>query len=353
MAKATAHCRRGFPLIHYPQTDVILARNQTISPMVPIILGLDYTLSVTPSLPEGLAMDLETGEVSGTPLQSVSDYQVVVEIRNSRGFSSVNLTFTILVPITSFAYARSEILLMKGEEAALVPTVDGERVVYSIVSGSLPEGLVLSAQNGIISGVLTTTGHATVTIEAANPVSSKSTVLSISVFVALSELSYPSRFFRLMKGSPFSTTPTLRGENPVFSIAQGSLPQGLHLNATSGEIEGVPTASYEWTRAMVSAQNEVSSVEVVLSFTVLPLSVGTLVLIGVGVVAVVVCCYCCCCCCWKKKELPVRSLGSVRVGTSSRSAPSYYSSRYVSASRSAPKQSAFQITPPSVFPSLS
>ena len=112
---------------------------------------------------------------------------------------------------------------------------------WSLLSGSLPDGLTLNQTTGVISGTPTTTGTFTFVLlfsDFAEPVAHTSTrqfVIRIG-----DELQLFPTLMDAVFGVPFSGgVPTQGGIGPLaWTITSGSLPTGILLNAANGSITG-------------------------------------------------------------------------------------------------------------------
>jgi LPXTG-motif cell wall-anchored protein len=146
--------------------------------------AVSYTVT-SGFLPNGLSLDDETGEVSGTPdcallARGVArgassgadpcDYDFTITASN--GFGSVSHQFqgTLLPAGIAPTWTDSSLgdfevgtTVTDGVAAAGDPTI-----VYSVTTGTLPAGLSLSSTSGAISGVPTTAGPYEFTITASN-----------------------------------------------------------------------------------------------------------------------------------------------------------------------------------------
>lgn len=117
---------------------------------------------------------------------------------------------------------------------------------FTVASGSLPPGVSLSPDSGIISGTPTTTGSFDATIRVADSDTQPQVVshpLSITVgssTVTLITTSLPSATV----GTPYSTTLAASGgvQPYTWTLVSGTLPAGLSLSP-SGVISGTPTAA--------------------------------------------------------------------------------------------------------------
>lgn len=119
-------------------------------------------------------------------------------------------------------------------------------LIFSVSSGNLPPGLNLNT-NGFITGRTTSDGGTynftlTVTDQGSPPLSaSKSFTLVVTPAPTLSVAS--TSLVNAAQGSPYSAALAANGGVPplTWSITSGSLPPGLVLTATTGQISGTPT----------------------------------------------------------------------------------------------------------------
>jgi len=125
----------------------------------------------------------------------------------------------------------------------LVASDDGADVDYSIISGTLPSGLSLDGETGVISGTPTAATSATITVRAIDNGGNTAdrtftlpnavpewTTAAGAITAPIRNLAYS---FTLVSTDDSGTTPTM-------TIISGALPSGLSL-ATNGVISGTPT----------------------------------------------------------------------------------------------------------------
>jgi large repetitive protein len=135
---------------------------------------------------------------------------------------------------------------------------------WGISSGTLPPGITLTT-DGILSGTPTTLGMFTFTakvVDSQSPIqATNSLTTSITINPVLSFVSSPLPT-GLVGGSYSATVAATNGLPPYnYTLAFGSLPGGLTLDAVGGTITGTPTTAgvFNFTLEAQDSDNEVSS----------------------------------------------------------------------------------------------
>ena len=216
--------------------------------------------SVSPSLPAGLSLDTSTGEISGTPTAITSSASYTITASNTGGSDTATVTIVVNdVAPSSVTYSPNSFTLTKGTAmTAVTPSTSGGPVTSWSVSPSLPAGLSLDTSTGEISGTPTAvTSSATYTVTASNTGGSDTATVTIEVNdVAPSSISYSPNSFTLTKGTAMTAvTPSASG-GPVTSWSVSpSLPAGLSLDTSTGEISGTPTAITSSASYTITASN--------------------------------------------------------------------------------------------------
>lgn len=139
---------------------------------------------------------------------------------------------------------------------------------YEVATGSLPPGLALDKTTGKLTGTPTTAGTYTFTVRATNTAGTDETA-SITITIAAAPV--PGNLPVFVDKTPPTTGATgskyagytfvATGEPaPTYKVASGSLPPGLTLDETTGELTGTPTKAGTYTFT-VRATNSAGSVE--------------------------------------------------------------------------------------------
>ncbi|MEO7859069.1 MAG: putative Ig domain-containing protein, partial [Nitrospirales bacterium] len=206
----------------------------------------------SPVLPTGLTLNPSTGLISGIPT----------------GTSSLNLTFTVTdqTPPTPQTATKTLRLNIGGAPPKLVITSNSPlptgtvtqpynvaltssggigAKTWDISSGSLPPGLNLSPA-GVISGAPHATGTSSPTFrvrDSANPQDTATKQLSLTVTLPTPpKITTTSLLAGTFKGAYNQTVSVTGGIGAlVWGVTSGALPPGLTLNASNGNIAGIPT----------------------------------------------------------------------------------------------------------------
>ena len=206
----------------------------------------------SPVLPTGVTLNPSTGLISGIPT----------------GTSSLNLTFTVTdqTPPTPQTANKTLRLTIGGAPPKLIITTNSPlpagtvtqpynvaltfsggigAKTWDISSGSLPAGLTLSPA-GVINGAPQATGTSSPTFrvrDSANPQDTATKQLSLTVTLPTPpKITTTSLLAGTFKGAYNQTVSITGGIGTlVWGVTSGALPPGLTLNASNGNISGIPT----------------------------------------------------------------------------------------------------------------
>ena len=255
----------------------------------PVMDGVTY--SVVGSLPAGLSLNSTTGDITGT-ITAETGLTATIKATNNDNPADVatnTIVFTIAdnpheILSTGVAGSASQIegdvlsagalnvaSLFKSFNAAIDPVMDG--VTYSVV-GSLPAGLSLNSTTGDITGTITAETGLTATIKATNNdnpadvatntivftiADNPHEILSTGVAGSASQIegdvlsAGALNVASLFKSFNAAIDPVMDGV--TYSVV-GSLPAGLSLNSTTGDITGTITAETGLTATIKATNND-------------------------------------------------------------------------------------------------
>lgn len=234
------------------------------------------TFSYTGTLPPGVIQDPNTGALSGTVIEEGSFGPVTITATDGlRNASSSAQTFVISYPDLTVAGSPATTGTIGSIYNAQFTATGGTNTgfIYSMV-GALPSGLTLDPATGIITGSPTTAGSFTgLAVKATDSAlhSGTSDPFTITVASALSVAGTPASTTTI--GSAYLAQFTATGGVAPYSWSMvGTLPAGLSLNASSGQISGTSSSTGTFTGLAVkvtdSAANSATSAP--FSITVTP-----------------------------------------------------------------------------------
>jgi hypothetical protein len=135
------------------------------------------------ALPPGLVLNRTTGEITGTPT-SAGTYSFAVNI-TSDYYSQVTSQYAIAVDSVPVVVDNFLGGGRVGDKYTDGVTANGTpSPTYSVTKGTLPDGLVLNAATGAITGTPTSSGDSSFTISAANSAGSVTIPLTMSIAAA-------------------------------------------------------------------------------------------------------------------------------------------------------------------------
>lgn len=229
--------------------------------------------SVNPSLPAGLGLSSSTGLISGTPTQVSPAKSYVVTASNVSG--TVNATLSITVNAAAPAgltYSTNPAVYSVGAAiAANTPSSTGGGVTSYDVIPTLPWGLSLNSNSGVISGTPTVaTRQTNYTVTAYNTGGHTSATVSITVANSgPTNLTYSSNPAIYTANQPIEgNLPSNTGGVATSYSVSPALPAGLALNQNSGAITGTPSAVAAASDYTVTASNAFGIATATLTITV-------------------------------------------------------------------------------------
>jgi RHS repeat-associated protein len=254
-----------------PPLTIIVAAAATLdfvadTPHVPATVGAPYTYTFAAigwppptysdfsSLPPGLSIDPVTGVVSGRPTTAGS-YDVFISAYNGiTSASARRITFTVQAPkAPAFTADTPPVTWTLGSWYFYRFSASGAPLpTYALASGTLPGGLTLDPDSGILSGTPGTAGTFSFTVRASNGVSpdavSSAVTITIASGVTAPAFTADSPPTTAAQETPYSYTFAATGTPaPSFIDTYGALPDGLTLDPATGQLSGTPTTAGTFT----------------------------------------------------------------------------------------------------------
>lgn len=198
----------------------------------------------TGSLPAGLTLNASTGAITGTPTAiGKSDFTVRFVDANENS-STRALSITVGDAATAPVIATSALPngVVGVPYATQMHTADGRTGTWSITAGTLPPGLTLTAATGVISGTPSAAAISDFTVRFQDAAGASTTKAFSILIEATGPEIVTTTLPAAVKGEAYSVAlKTKDSRAGLWNVAQGTLPAGLALNASTGVLSGTPT----------------------------------------------------------------------------------------------------------------
>jgi CSLREA domain-containing protein len=214
---------------------------------------------VLPVLPGGLTMSTTTGAITGTPAAASAATTYTVTVTDANG-ETATATFSLTVSgaVTATTAVPTTILTENHAATAFTPVTGAggtAPLAYSVLP-VLPAGLTMSTTTGQITGTPTVTSAATtytVTVSDANN-STATATFSLTVNGALTATTAVPTTTLLAEqlATPFTPVTGAGGTTPLTYSVAPTLPAGLTMSTTTGQITGTPTVTSNATTYTVT-----------------------------------------------------------------------------------------------------
>lgn len=215
------------------------------TPITPNVPSYDANISVfqvSPQLPSGLALNVLTGQITGTPDQLSGPTSYTVMGSNSGGATQAELVLSVKnvlpprlqYPTRGTLHARLGVPIIPE-----VPILTGSDILRRFsVSPPLPNALTIHDTRGVISGTATALSPPTnYSITVTNPGGFSTAFLVINVVDVAPSFSFAANPVLFYQNVPMSQSPVLVGGPLQAAIVTPELPPGLSCLA-NGSITG-------------------------------------------------------------------------------------------------------------------
>jgi lysophospholipase L1-like esterase len=246
-----------------------------------------YAWSVSKgSLPAGLALDENTGVISGEPTMAGSETftVTVTDVANPAASASQAVTILTSTPAKLSVATESVPQLTVGQhyETTLASSGGTQPVTWKLESGNLPTGVSLDPQTGTVSGTPSASGETKATFSATDSGQPTSQIAARTLAfntapesqpLVVTSTTLPSGTAGAYYGANLTST---GGTAPItWSITKGSLPEGVTLDSSSGEISGVPSSAGKYPVTVSATDRTAPTAEVAGTEVTITVATGT------------------------------------------------------------------------------
>jgi hypothetical protein len=216
----------------------------------------DYSYAISPSLPSGLTLDTASGLISGTATLSGAATNYTVTVTDAEGATS-SQTFTLIINEALLVLVQTgDVLLGQSTYSTITPVIaSGGTGSYTYsISPSLPGGLSFNTSSGQISGTpsqLTDSTYMVTVTDSSGATSSQTFNLIVGQDLSTNLASSAITFVVGTYSTSKPITADLGVAPYTFTISP-SLPDGLSLSSTTGEISGVATIASQATNYTIT-----------------------------------------------------------------------------------------------------
>lgn len=195
-------------------------------------------------LPSGLTLNSATGEISGTPDTIETQIFTIQVIDDVGAMATREFTITINAQVEITTLNLPDWTVDQSYSQFVETSGGTSPLAFTLATGSLlPDGLILDNETGQISGIPTAVGLFTFTVEvvdAAGSFDSQDYTVEINDPLVITTETLPDWTQDHPGYSQFIET--TGGTLPLdFSLTEGTIPPGLSIDPTTGEISGTPT----------------------------------------------------------------------------------------------------------------
>ena len=220
---------------------------------------------------------------SGTPTTTgVTSFGITLSDDYGAKLSTVSLTIDAVLTLS---YAKESVTVAAGEAVTDTATALGGTGAYTYTATGLPDGVVIDATTGALTGTPTVDGSFSIVSTVTSGSQTATATVVVNVVTPIT-LSYPP--INTVQGLATSISPVVSGGSgtrtyTIAASSTSSIPTGLTIDSTTGVISGKPLVSVNETFSITVTDALGSATADVTTLIVTPISIlGTLSPVSVG-----------------------------------------------------------------------
>jgi len=215
------------------ESPIELTHKEEIETIKPFLKKEYSSFSISPKLPKGLSFDEKTGEITGTPAESITDTEFKVSA------DSDVFAFTVAVVEPAPSNLIYKVPTMESEtEVYIKPSYKGD-VDYFLIDKDLPVGMKFNEETGEITGSTKELMESrSYTVIAQNKFGGTSVNFVLKILNSKPQFSYETPFYTAQRDRLFDAYPHILGPIENFTVSP-DLPEGLVFCKDTGRIKGM------------------------------------------------------------------------------------------------------------------
>ncbi len=211
--------------------------------------ALTWTL-LNGALPDGLRLEFTSDGalLTGTPTRAGS-YPFSIQARDASGqVATQAFTARVLAPLTIVTADLRDGFARVAYSATLAAEGGEPPYSWTVSSGQLPAGLEIDAARGVLAGLPTEAGLFDFTVQLRDS-KGRASAKAFRLRIILDLTPTNESLSAATVGMPYRELLRTLLPDVAWAVTQGRLPDGLVLNAATGELRGVPAreGSYSFT----------------------------------------------------------------------------------------------------------
>jgi hypothetical protein len=229
------------------------------------------TLSETGALPNGVAFNASTGQLSGTPQSGTGGTYDLTFTASNGTTPNPTQSFVLIVDQAPAFTSTNGVTFTAGTAGTFTVTASGFPAPTFSETGGLPSGVTFNDSTGVLSGTPLlggVVGPFAITFTASNgisPAASQSFTLTLATPPVITSANSTT----FVVGTPGNSTVTANGFPAPTLSESGALPNGVSFNTSTGVLSGTPATGTGGSYAITFTASNGGSTNATQTFTLI------------------------------------------------------------------------------------